>query len=146
MAYRIESSDTETLSAAATTYAVNHGTHASGDLILDTVWAQSSGSSTISLGKDAGTLSAATDKFTYTGGNYFDDGIQVQFTGTIGSLTAGTHYFVRDLDTGAKTFKVALTSGGAAIVQAGLTAQGYTTTRAGKIDDIDENAEMAAIK
>lgn len=33
-----------------------------------------------------------------------------------------------------------------AIVQAGLTAQGYTTTRAGKIDDIDENAEMAAIK
>lgn len=31
-------------------------------------------------------------------------------------------------------------------VQAGLTAQGYTTTRASKIDDIDENADMAAIK
>ena len=33
-----------------------------------------------------------------------------------------------------------------AIVQAGLTAQGYTAARATKIDDIDENAEMAAIK
>lgn len=105
---------TETPTASAATYALQLGTHVANDLLL-AILTQDTGTTTISLGSDLLTsVTAATDTFVYSGGDYFDNGIQVTFTGTLGtSLTAGTRYWVRDLDTTANSFKVSATDGGA---------------------------------
>lgn len=105
---------TETATAAAATYAVTLGAHVTDDYLFVCL-TQDGGTTTISLGSNVLTsVTAATDTFVYSGADVFNDGIQVEFSGTLGtSLTANTRYWVRDLNTGAKSFKVSATQGGA---------------------------------
>lgn len=112
MAYIVNVTETATATSGAT-YAVTLGTHTTNDLLMACL-SQDTGTTTISLGSDALTsVTVATDVFVYSGSDVFNDGIQVEFSGTLGtSLQANTRYWVRDLNTGAKSFKVSATDGG----------------------------------
>lgn len=118
MGVRVNS--TQTAAATAATYTVTLGSHATNDLLLINL-TQDGGGTEISLGNATVTITNASPAvFTYSGSDIFANGDMIVLT-TTGSLPTGLSvstsqkYYVKNLNTGANTFEVSTTSGGASV-------------------------------
>lgn len=106
--------------AAATTgstFQVDLGEHASGDLILCDM-TNDTGTTPISFLNSSVTADSITDTLLYSGSDYWTNGDQITLSGTTapgGTSLETVRYFIISLNTTLKTFQISTTSGGSAV-------------------------------